>query len=483
MSPSSILTVFLAYSALLFVIAFITSRKATNETFFLGNRLSPWFVVAYGMIGASLSGVTFISVPGWVGDTAFSYMMIVFGYVLGYAVISLILLPLYYKLRLTSIYGYLEQRFGISSYKTGAFYFLVSRIIGASFRMFLMVSVLQYFVFGQWGIPFGLTVTIFMILINFYTFKGGIRTIVWTDTLQTTFMLLAVILSITIILNHLDVSLGEMISTVADSSLSKIVFTDVNHSKFFLKQFLSGAFITIVMTGLDQDMMQKNLSCKTLGDSQKNMMTLSIVLIIVNLMFLFLGAALLIYASNMNISLPDMSDQIFPTIALEYLGPVAGIVFIIGLISAAYSSADSALTALTTSFTVDLLRIEKRDDLSEKEKIRLRYKVHFSIAVVLIIVIVLFRLINDEAVISSLFTAAGYTYGPLLGLFAFGLFTRFKVKDRLIPLVAILSPLLTWLLKIGLESWWEGYKVGYELLLINGLLTFIGCVLLIKKQR
>ncbi len=483
MSATAILISFLVYTALLFIVSWITSQKATNETFFLGNRVSPWFVVAYGMIGASLSGVTFISVPGWVGETGFSYMMIVFGYMLGYVAISFILLPMYYRLRLTSIYTYLDKRFGFWSYKTGAFYFLVSRIIGAAFRMFLVVNVLQIFVFDQWGIPFWATVIIFMVLINLYTFRGGIKTIVWTDTLQTTFMLLAVIFSISIILSHLNISLSDMIKTVADSDLSEMLVYDAKHPRFFLKQFLSGAFITIVMTGLDQDMMQKNLSCRNLPDARKNMITLGFVLVVVNFVFLFLGAALFIYAAQKNITIPDLSDDMFPTIALKFLGPTAGIVFIIGLISAAYSSADSALTALTTSFSVDFLGLDKNPKLDEKRKIKLRYLVHFSIAIVLVVVIVLFRIINDQAVISKLFTIAGYTYGPLLGLYAFGLFTRFTIKEKYIPIVALASPVISYFISIYTEQLLDGYKIGFELLIINGLLTFLGCLLLIKKQN
>ncbi|MCF8228744.1 MAG: sodium:solute symporter [Bacteroidales bacterium] len=483
MSPVSILIVFLVYTALLFGISIITSRKATNETFFLGNRLSPWFVVAYGMVGASLSGVTFISVPGWVGDTQFTYMMIVLGYILGYAVISTVLLPLYYKLKLTSIYSYLNDRFGFWSYKTGAFYFLLSRIIGASFRMFLVVNVLQVFVFDNWGIPFWVTVIIFMILINLYTFKGGIKTIVWTDTLQTTFMLLAVIMTIVIILQHLDIGLFDMVRKVSGSQYSMIWESDWQSSKFFLKQFLAGAFITIVMTGLDQDMMQKNLSCRSLKDAQKNVTTLSIVLVAVNLIFLFLGASLFIYAKQMNIAVPELTDEFFPKIALNYLGPIAGIVFIVGLISAAYSSADSALTALTTSFTVDFLEIEKRSDLSERQKIRIRYVVHFCIALVLITVILIFSAINDKAVISKLFQFAGYTYGPLLGLYAFGLFTRFRVYDKWVPAIAVVAPVLTYLIEINSENIIPGYKVGFELLIINGLITFAGLFIVNKKIR
>ena len=481
MAPTSILIVFLVYTAALLVISFFTSRKATNETFFVGNRVSPWLVVAYGMVGASLSGVTFISVPGWVGDTQFTYMMIVLGYVLGYAVISTVLLPLYYRLKLTSIYSYLGTRFGFWSYKTGAFYFLISRIIGASFRMFLVINVLQVFVFDAWNIPFWVTVLIFMVLINLYTFKGGIKTIVWTDTLQTTFMLLAVVMTIFIIINQMNVSLGDMIGRVAESDLSKIWVTDIHSRYFFLKQFLAGAFITIVMTGLDQDMMQKNLSCRNLGDAQKNMTTLSLVLVVVNLIFLFLGAVLFIYAGEKGISIPQLSDELFPAIALNYLGPVAAVIFLIGLISAAYSSADSALTALTTSFSIDFLGLEKRDDLTEKQKIRTRYFVHFCIALLLISVIILFRAINNQAVISRLFEMAGYTYGPLLGLYAFGLFTRFKVYDKWVPFIAIASPILTYLININSERIIPGYKIGFELLIINGLITFIGLLLVNKK--
>ncbi len=481
MSPESILIVFLVYTALLFGISIITSRKANNETFFLGNRLSPWFVVAYGMVGASLSGVTFISVPGWVGDTQFTYMMIVLGYVLGYALISTVLLPLYYRLKLTSIYSYLNDRFGFWSYKTGAFYFLLSRIVGASFRMFLVVNVLQVFVFDSWGIPLWATVLIFMVLINLYTFKGGIKTIVWTDTLQTTFMLLAVVMTIVIILQHLDIGLFDMVRKVSASEYSKIWVSDWQSSKFFLKQFLAGAFITIVMTGLDQDMMQKNLSCRSLKDAQKNVTTLSFVLVFVNFIFLFLGASLFIYASQMNISLPELSDELFPKIALNFLGPVAGVVFIIGLISAAYSSADSALTALTTSFSIDFLGLDKRNDIPEKKKIRIRYFVHFCIALVLITVILIFNAINDKAVIAKLFQFAGYTYGPLLGLYAFGLFTRFNVRDKWVPIIAILAPVITYLIEINSEKIIPGYKIGFELLIINGLVTFFGLFLVNKK--
>jgi len=437
--------------------------------------------VAYGMVGASLSGVTFISVPGWVGDTQFSYMMVVLGYLVGYFVIARILLPVYYKLNLTSIYSYLEDRFGFWSYKTGAAYFLASRIIGASFRMFLVVNVLQLFVFNAWNIPFGVTIALFIFLIWLYTFKGGIKTIVWTDTLQTTFMLLAVGISVYLISKGLKLNLTELVSTVADSDFSKMLITDWQPKENFIKQFISGAFIAIVMTGLDQDMMQKNLSCRNLKDAQKNIITLSWILVPVNLLFLFLGASLYIYAGQHGIQIPELTDDLFPSIAINHLGVFAGLTFIIGLIAAAYSSADSALTALTTSFSVDFLNIQKRGELSEKERIRIRTKVHIGISIVVLIVIIIFRAINDEAVIAKLFTIAGYTYGPLLGLFAFGLFTQYKIKDKLVPYIALLSPVLCYLLSEFSEELFYGYKIGFELLIINGFLTFTGLLLISKK--
>jgi len=466
----------------LFVISWITSRKSNNESFFVGNRVSPWIVVAYGMIGASLSGVTFISVPGWVGDTQFSYMMVVFGYLLGYIAIATILLPLYYRLKLTSIYTYLEQRFGFWSHKTGAFYFLISRIIGASFRMFLVINVLQLFIFDSYHIPFTLTTIIFMILILLYTFQGGIMTIIWTDTFQTTFMLGAVIFSIVIIVQSLDLSFSEITRKVINSSYSQIVFTDWQDKRYFIKQFLSGAFIAIVMTGLDQDMMQKNLSCKKLPDAQKNMILLSIVLVFVNLMFLFLGAILFIYANTKGIPIPELSDNLFPIIALQYLGPLAGIVFIIGIISAAYPSADGALTALTTSFSIDILKIEKLS-LSESKKIRLRKIVHLSMAAFLTLVIIGFSAINNGAVISKLFTIAGYTYGPLLGLFTFGLFTQRTLKDRWVPLIAILSPIICYIVSENSIQWFNGYRFGFELLILNGMITFMGLFIMSNKKK
>ncbi|MFH1159794.1 MAG: sodium:solute symporter [bacterium] len=483
MTPTLILSIFLSYTALLFFITWLTARRATNRTFFIGNKESPWVVVAYGMIGASLSGVTFMSVPGWVGDTQFSYMAVVFGYLMGYAVIALVLLPLYYRLNLTSIYSYLEGRFGFWSYKTGAFYFILSRVIGASFRMFLVVNVLQIFVFDAWNFPFWVTTLIFIILILLYTFKGGIKTIIWTDTVQTTFMLLALVLSIYLIMKNMGFDARGISSAVFESQYSKMFFGEWSDKRFLLKGILSGAFIAIVMTGLDQEMMQKNLSCRTLKDAQKNMFSFSLVLMLVNFLFLFLGASLYLFATYKGVGLPARSDDLFPIIAIQHLGPLAGIIFLIGLISAAYPSADGALTSLTTSFSIDFLGMNKTSSLTERQKEKIRYIVHVVFAAILLSVIVLFREINDRAVIDKLFTVAGYTYGPLLGLYAFGLFTKRKTRDRYVPLVAILSPVICYMLSAYSKEVLFGYKFGFELLILNGLITFAGLWILSIRYR
>ncbi|MFA6922843.1 MAG: sodium:solute symporter [Bacteroidales bacterium] len=482
MSPFFIFSIFLIYSALLFFITWLTARKANNDTYFIGNKQSPWYVVAYGMIGASLSGVTFMSVPGSVGGTQFSYMLVVFGYLFGYFTIATVLMPMYYKLNLTSIYTYLNQRFGFWSYKTGAFFFLLSRTIGASFRMYLVINVLQVFVFDQWGIPFGLAVAVFILLIILYTFEGGIKTIVWTDTLQTTFMLLGVILSIIFITRELNFSFSEIFDSVRHSKYSQIVFTDWHDSRYFLKKFFGGMFIAIVMTGLDQEMMQKNLSCRNLKEAQKNMFTFSFVLLFVNAMFLFLGAVLYIYANTKGIAMPAKSDDLFPVIAFKYLSPAAGLIFMLGLISAAYPSADGALTSLTTSFCVDFLGLKEKENLSEQQKKKIRYIVHFSFAALLLVVIMIFRVVNNDAVVNSIFKVAGYTYGPLLGLFAFGLFTKFKIYDNRVWLVAILSPAACYFISLYSKEILFGYVFDFELLIMNGFLTFVGLMAIRKKE-
>ena len=433
------------------------------------------------MIGASLSGVTFMSVPGWVKDTQFTYMMVVIGNLLGYFVVATILLPLYYKLKLTSIYTYLNQRFGFWSYKTGAGFFIIARTLGASLRMFLVISVLQIFVFDAWNVPFWVNVLIFITLIILYTLKGGIRTIVWTDTFQTTFMLLAVVLSIVYISKELNIAIPDLFIQVKNSAASKMIITDWTHERFFLKQLLSGMFITIAMTGLDQEMMQKNLSCRNIRDAKKNMLTFSGIFGIVNLLFLFLGAVLLIYTQAEGISVAA-SDEIFPTVAVSYLGPIAGLVFFIGLISAAFPSADGALTSLTTSISIDFLELDKKKNLTEKAKTRIRYIVHLSIAVLFFIAVLIFGMLDDRAVIDKLFTIAGYTYGPLLGLYSFGLFTKRVVRDNATPFIALFSPVICFILSTYSTVLFNGYKFGFELLLLNGFITFMGLFIFSKRK-
>ncbi|MBK6988307.1 MAG: sodium:solute symporter [Bacteroidetes bacterium] len=481
MSPLIILLCVIAYSAMLFYVVWRSSRNADNESYFIGNKSSKWYLVAYGMIGASLSGVTFMSVPGIVGATNFSYMVLVFGYFFGYATIALVLLPLYYKMNLTSIYTYLENRFGFWSYKTGAFFFILSRTIGAAFRLYIVVNVLQLFVFDAWGVPFWLTVMSFIILILLYTYEGGVKTIVWTDTLQTTFMLFAVVISVFYISNELNMGLFDLFGAIHEKGYDKMINTDWHSKSYFLKQFFGGMFISIAMTGLDQEMMQKNISVRTLGDSQKNMFSFSIVLVFINFLFLCLGALLFLYSSAKGIELPVKSDDLFPIIALNHLGGVVGIIFIIGLISAAYPSADGALTALTSSFCIDFLNFKKTNWTEEKKK-KIRYIVHFSFAAILLLVIIIFRIINDDAVISKLFTVASYTYGPLLGLFAYGIIAKRELKDKFVPIICLLSPLICYILNENSVEWFNNYKFGFELLIVNGLITFFGLSLISKPK-
>ena len=478
MQPLHILLLILGYFSVLILISYVTGKSANNATFFKANNSSPWYLVAFGMIGASLSGVTFISVPGWVEAQSMSYMQMVLGYMVGYAVIGLVLLPLYYKLNLTSIYTYLQDRFGNYSYKTGASYFLLSRIIGASFRLFLVANVLQLLLFDEFGIPFWITVTITILLIWLYTFKGGIKTIVWTDTLQTLFMLIAVGVCIYTISGEMQIS--NLFTYVADSELSKtFFFDDVKSGDYFWKRFLAGAFVAIVMTGLDQDMMQKNLTCRNLKDAQKNMFWFTIVLVIVNFFFLALGVLLTDYAQKNGID--AHKDELFPIIATKgTLGLATAIFFLLGLIAAAYSSADSALTSLTTSFSIDILEIDKKENTVNQEKIR--KKIHIIFSLILIFTILIFKyFIANESVIAKIFTFANYTYGPLLGLYAFGLFTKFKLKDNWVPLICILSPIITYLLNYICLEFYD-FSFGFALLIVNGLVTFIG-LYTIKKSK
>ncbi len=472
MSPYLVLAIILIYFSVLLIISRLTSGKADNETFFVGKRQSPWYVVAFGMIGASLSGVTFISVPGWVEGSQFAYVQMVMGYLAGYAVIALVLLPLYYRLKLTSIYTYLLERFGFWSYKTGSAFFLLSRTIGASARLYIVAAVLQLTLFDNWGIPFFLTIILTIGLIYLYTFKGGIRTIIYTDTLQTFFMLAAVVVSVIILGKELGFGFGEMIKKVAQSEHSRIFFFDnfIGDRKHFIKYFLGGAFITITMTGLDQDMMQKNLSCRNLKDAQKNMFWFSVALVPVNLIFLGLGALLLMFAAQAQISLPQSMDDLFPLIATQSgLPGVLALTFMIGLIAAAFSSADSALTSLTTAVTVDMLGKENEQGATAR---RTRYLVHASISLVLLAMIMLFRALNDRSVIDTLFTLAGFTYGPLLGLFAFGLVNKRAILDYAVPFIAIASPIITYGILWLAKRYLGGYVFSFEHLIINGLLTF-----------
>lgn len=484
---TTILTVFIVYTILILLIAHITSKKSTNEAFFNGNRKSPWFVVAYGMIGASLSGVTFMSVPGGVYTGHFTYLGIVFGYVIGYAVIAWILLPLYYKLKLTSIYSYLEMRFGQNSEKTGAAFFIISRLIGSALRMYLVVFVLYEFVFKTFGIPFFVPAIIFVALILIYTFKGGIKTVVWTDTLQTTFLILAAVLTVVFLLKKLDMSILEVLSLSAEKGITKVFETDWTNNKFFVKQILSGAFITITMTGLDQDMMQKNLTCKTLRDAQKNVMTSSLLFIIVNIIFLCLGATLIFYAQQTGFQLPVnennvvINDMIFPLIAFS-LSSLTSIFFIIGIIAAGYSSADGTLTALTTTFCFDFMHIDKNTKLTENEIANRRKIIHICFAVLYLLIIILFRPFHNDSLIDKLFDIAGYTYGPLLGLYSFGLFVKNRTpNDKLVPYIAVLSPVISYLLNLYSEELFFGYKFGFEILIVNGLITFMALLAISKK--
>ncbi len=479
MKPLHILFLIAAYFGILMLISHFTGKKGSNEDFFKASKRSPWYLVAFGMIGASLSGVTFISVPGWVEASKFGYFQVVLGYTIGYAVIGTVLLPLYYRLNLTSIYTYLEERFGDHSYKTGASFFLISRVVGASFRLYLVANVLQLLVFDEMGVPFWATVTLTILLIWLYTFRAGIKTIVWTDTLQTLFMLIAVGVAIYYVSIELDLSATDLFGFIAESDLSQMFFFDDWRSgNHFVKQFISGAFIAIVMTGLDQDMMQKNLTCRTLKDAQKNMFWFTIVLTIVNFVFLALGLLLTVYASQNGID--ASKDDLFPTIATKVgLGYGIAIFFLLGLIAAAYSSADSALTSLTTSFSIDILDIEKKYD--KPKQVRIRKNVHVLISVVLVLVIIIFKyIIADESVIAKLFVFAGYTYGPLLGLYAFGLFSSWKVKDKLVPLVAIASPILAYLTSAVCKEKF-GFDFGFFILILNGFLTYAGLILIRSK--
>ncbi|NEW81124.1 MAG: sodium:solute symporter [Mariniphaga sp.] len=478
MNPVLVAVLLGGYFLMLIIIAHITGKSATTDSFFTANRKSPWFVVAFGMIGTTISGVTFISVPGEVGNSASTYFQFIMGNLVGFWIVALVLLPVYYKLNLISIYTYLEQRFGFYSYKSGSFFFLLSRTIGAAFRMYLVAEVLQLALFDALGVPFALTVLISIFLIWVYTYRGGVKTIIWTDSLQTIFLLSAVVLTIYYIFSSFGWSVGETLQKINDHPYSRIFEWDVKSGKYFFKQFIAGIFVTIVMVGLDQDMMQKNLTCKSLKESQKNMLTFSAIFVFVVAMFLLLGVLLYIFAEVNGIQLPPKSDYLFPLLAMNHMNVMIGIFFLLGITAANYASADSALTSLTTAFCVDFLDIKNRHE--DRKQILLR-RTHVGFSFLLFLVIMIFRIINDQSVVVAVFKAAGYTYGPLLGLFAFGLLTKKHVKDRWVPLVTLCSPFIAWLTDAYSEQLFNGYQIGFELIIINGAITFLGLLLIQKK--
>lgn len=482
MAPTFTLVCIVLYFILLIGVAYITGRKADSASYFLGNKQSLWFIVAFGLIGDSLSGLTYISVPGSVKGAHFNYFQMVLGYVIGYWAVSYVLLPLYYRMQLTSIYTYLHSRIGTVSQRTGAFFFILSRVIGAGARLFLAAIVLQQFVFAGFGFPFPITVALIIALMLLYTYRGGIKTLVWTDMIQSTFLLLGVILSIMFLASELNLSLGGIITAVSDSDYSQIFYWDWKAKNYFWKQFIGGAFIVICMTGLDQNMMQKNLSCKSLGEAQKNLNAYSIIVIFVNLLFLALGVLLYLFATTKNIAIPAKGDELFPFLAFNYLGPFAGLVFVIGLTAATFNSADSVLTTLTTSFYIDFLGKSTGDAESNK---RLRNIIHVGFAVFLFIVVLLFGLFNDQSLVFTVMDIAGITYGPLLGLFAFGIFTKRIPKDNMVPIVCLVSAAICTYLYVATKSkaaWLNGYAIGQELLIINGVITCIGLWIISKTN-
>ena len=487
MTPALVVSIIVIYFGVLIAISIITSKGADTHTFFTANRQSPWYLVAFGMIGSSLSGVTFISVPGNVGKVGFGYFQVVLGYLVGYWVIIAVLMPLYYRLNLISIYGYLEKRFSFWSYKTGAFFFMISRTIGSALRLYIAASVLELFLFKPWAeqydikIPFFVIVAITLLLIWVYTFRGGVKTIVYTDAFQTIFLVSAVCIAVWQISHDLGWSLGDMIEKVNASPYSKIFyFEDPNATIYFWKYFFGGMFITISMTGLDQEIMQKNLTCKTLGDAQKNMFWFSLTLVAVNLLFLTLGALLYFYAQQNNIAIPASTDDLFPMLAMNNFSLLVGIFFLLGITASSYASADSALAGLTTSFCIDFLNFkEKPEEVRKKQK----FIVHLGFSVLFLIIIVIFREINERAVIDAVLNVAGFTYGPLLGLFTFGLFTKLYVRDKLVPFVCIVSPILSYLLSSNSERLFNGYKIGIEILIINGIFTFLGLLLISDRKK
>jgi Na+/proline symporter len=476
MSTTLSISILIVYFTLLIIVAHFTSKDADTNTFFTANKQSPWYLIAFGMIGTSISGVTFISVPGAVGTINFSYFQVVIGYAFGYLVIGTILMPLYYRLNLISIYTYLEKRFGFWSYKTGAGFFIFSRTIGSAIRLYVAVNVLYLAIFEKLGVSFEITVMITIALIWVYTYKGGVKTIIWTDTLQTFFLLAALVITIVLISQKMNLGLAELVNKVSDSKYASIWVWDIDNKHYFWKDILSGAFIAIVMTGLDQDLMQKNLTCKSIGEAQKNMFWFYVVLVFINILFLSLGAMLYIYSSEMHLPIPAKTDDLYPILALGgEFGALAAATFLLGITAATYASSDSALTALTTSYCIDFLDFEKKD---EKTRLKLKHWVHIAFSVLFFIVILIFKKLNSQEVIQAVFKIGGYTYGPLLGLFSFGLFFKRPLKDSLVPYVCILAPIITFIIDSNSEAWFNGYKFGFENLILNGIITFLGLYIL-----
>ena len=489
MSPIVLFSFVIVYFLILLVVAKITGKNSTNDSFFIGNRNSNWMLVAFGMVGTSLSGVTFVSVPGQVGTlvggtnyvNAFSYLQITLGYVIGYLTIAYVLLPLYYKLNLTSIYNYLSTRLGIASYKTGASFFILSRTLGATARLYLVVRILQDAILQSFHVPFWATTLIILLMILLYTYEGGVKTIVWTDTLQTSCMLLGLVICVFYILNQLHVGFFESLSTMADKGYTKIFFTEPSSKLFFVKQILAGAFVTITMTGMDQEMMQKNISVKTLKDSQKNVITLGFTMLVVITLFLFLGGLLYLFASTNGLAVTG--DKLFPSIALEHMPPAMSIIFIIALISALFPSADGAITALTATFCIDILGMQRREDWDEAKKKTIRQRIHIGFALVFLLFVMVYKWIDNPSMIGVILKVAAYTYGPLLGLFTFGIILKRTVLDKWVPFVCIVSPLLCLIIDLNQKALFGAFEIGLELLIINGLITFIGLLLISKKEN
>lgn len=481
MSPLLLFSFVIAYFLILLGVAWYTGKNSTNDSFFIGNKSSNWMLVAFGMVGTSLSGVTFVSVPGAVVKESFAYFQITLGYLIGYLVIAYVLLPLYYRLNLTSIYNYLHNRLGFTSYKTGAGFFILSRILGATARLYLVVNILQEAILNSFHVPFWATTLIILVMILLYTYEGGVKTIVWTDTLQTTCMLLGLIICVVYILSNMNMSFTESLQAMGEKGYSKIFFTDPNSKLFFVKQILAGAFITVTMTGMDQEMMQKNISVKTLKDSQKNVISMSIVLMIVILIFLFLGGLLYLYATQLNLDVTG--DKLFPAIALQHMPPFVSVIFIIALISALFPSADGAITALTSTFCIDVIGMQRRNDLTDAQKKKMRQRVHLSFAAIFLLFVMMFKWINDSSMIGVILKVATFTYGPLLGLFTFGILLKRKVNDKLVPFVCIASPIICFFLDRFQKQLFGSFELGLELLIINGLITFIGLWLISKPAE